>query len=498
MTNDTVLLPEDYEINASEQLSPLALVLHNHSAFPPLNLQSSSLVTSATMFAVGVLGNVIAIVVLCISKKEQKETIFYTLVCGMAVTDLLGTCFTSPVVIATYVAGRWPGGVLLCDYFSFSMLFFGSAGMSIMCAMAVERYLAISHAYFYSQHIDRSMARLALIAIYLANITLCVMPSFGFGRHVRHYPGTWCFLDWRATDPLGASYSFLYGGVMLVLIAVTVLCNYAVCRSLVGMNQRYTRTVKTEASMRSGARRRFPRMPSVTSAAEMQMLWLLILMTIVFLVCSIPFVVRIFVNQLYGPAYISAAGSDLLAIRFASFNPILDPWVYILCRKNLLVKGCERLKRTVGHVKEDRVHSAGWVGQNSPQLFDHSNDTSYASLRTALRTAKVRKPAEDQESDDRGTSFTDFTTRQAWDYDTARADYHPFSVEHSAVTSVEGEMAAAMVPKPTVSAPDDRIGGALQAVCSVESLHQCALTRKVDIVTCTLSTPSSTLSVKCI
>ena len=291
MNNDTVLLPDDYELNASEPLSPLALVLHNHSAFPPLRLESRSLVTSATMFAVGVLGNVIAIVVLCISKKEQKETIFYTLVCGMAVTDLLGTCFTSPVVIATYVAGRWPGGVLLCDYFSFSMLFFGSAGMSIMCAMAVERYLAISHAYFYSQHIDRSMARLALIAIYLANIALCVMPSFGFGRHVRHFPGTWCFLDWRAADPLGASYSFLYGGVMLVLIAVTVLCNYAVCRSLVGMNQRYTRTVRAEASGRGGARRRFPRMPSVTTAAEMQMLWLLILMTIVFLVCSIPFVV---------------------------------------------------------------------------------------------------------------------------------------------------------------------------------------------------------------
>ena len=215
------------------------------------------------------------------------------------------------------------------------------------------------------------------------------------------------------------------------------------------------------------------------------------------------FQVRIFVNQLYGPAYISAGGrpdyrSDLLAIRFASFNPILDPWVYILCRKNLLVKGCERLKRTVGQVKEDHGHSVGWVGQNSPQLFDHSDDTSYASLRTALRTATVRKPAEDQASEDRGTSFTDFTTRQAWDYDTARADYHPFSVEHSAVVSGEGETAAAAVPKPTPSAPVEHCGVAQQAARSVESLHQCALTRKVDIVTCTLSTPSSTLSAKCI
>lgn len=285
MINDTLAFGE-LDTNVSEMLPYLSLS-QNQSA---LRLESKSLVISATMFAVGVLGNLIAIIVLCISKKEQKETTFYTLVCGMAITDLLGTCFTSPVVIATYIASRWPGGALLCHFFSFSMLFFGSAGMSILCAMAVERYLAINHAYFYSQHIDRTMARFVLLITYLANILLCITPSFGFGRHVRHFPGTWCFLDWRAMDPLGACYSFLYGGVMLLLIAVTVLCNLAVCRSLVGMNQR-TGIVRTELCEQGGSRRRFPRLPSVTSAAEMQMFWLLVFMTIVFLVCSIPLVV---------------------------------------------------------------------------------------------------------------------------------------------------------------------------------------------------------------
>lgn len=286
MINDTLAFGE-LDVNVSESLLYLP-PSQNHSA---LRLESRSLVISATMFAIGVLGNLIAIVVLCISKREQKETTFYTLVCGMAITDLLGTCFTSPVVIATYVASRWPGGALLCHFFSFSMLFFGSAGMSILCAMAVERYLAINHAYFYSQHIDRTMARFMLLATYLASIVLCIMPSFGFGRHVRHFPGTWCFLDWRAADPLGACYSFLYGGVMLLLIAVTVLCNLAVCRSLVGMNQR-TGIVRTELCEQGASRRRFPRLSSVTSAAEIQMFWLLVLMTIVFLVCSIPLVVR--------------------------------------------------------------------------------------------------------------------------------------------------------------------------------------------------------------
>uniref|UniRef100_A0A3B3S4R2 Prostaglandin E receptor 4 (subtype EP4) c n=1 Tax=Paramormyrops kingsleyae TaxID=1676925 RepID=A0A3B3S4R2_9TELE len=321
---------------------------------------SGAVATSATMFAVGVLGNLIAIVVLCISKKEQKETTFYMLVCGMAVTDLLGTCFTSPVVIVTYVTNRWPGGELLCHFFSFSMLFFGSAGMSILCAMAVERYLAINHAYFYSQYVDRTMARLALTATYLANVVLCIMPSFGFGRHVKHFPGTWCFLDWRAMNPLAAAYSFLYGGVMLVLIAVTVLCNFAVCISLVGMSQR-TRVVRAEVCEQDGSRRRFPKLTSVTSAAEIQMFWLLIFMTVVFLVCSIPLVVtRISAGE--KPDF----HSDLLAIRFASFNPILDPWVYILCRKNLFVKGCERLKRASGIVRADRSRNLGWTsGQNT-------------------------------------------------------------------------------------------------------------------------------------
>ncbi|XP_030257857.1 prostaglandin E receptor 4 (subtype EP4) c [Sparus aurata] len=481
MTNDTFAFGE-LDTNVSEPLPP-----QNLSAFPELQLDSKSLVTSATMFAVGVLGNLIAIVVLCISKKEQKETTFYTLVCGMAITDLLGTCFTSPVVIATYVAGHWPGGTLLCHFFSFSMLFFGSAGMSILCAMAVERYLAINHAYFYSQHIDRTMARFALLVTYLANIVLCIMPSFGFGQHVSHFPGTWCFLDWRAMDPLGACYSFLYGGVMLVLIAVTVFCNLAVCRSLVGMNQR-TGIVRTELCEQGGSRRRFPRLSSVASAAEIQMFWLLIFMTIVFLVCSIPLVVRIFVNQLYDPAYISAGGkpdyrSDLLAIRFASFNPILDPWVYILCRKNLLLKGCEKLKRTVARVSGSRGDNIGWAeGQHSPPSLN-SNDTSYASLRTA----SYRNDVETRVSI-KNKSFTDFATRQAWEYDTARVNFHPFSVESTVILGCEGEAA---IGSRQQGAAKSSAGLSATPLLSEHG-------KRVDIVTCTFSTPSSCQSAECL
>uniref|UniRef100_A0A8C2H4M3 Prostaglandin E receptor 4 (subtype EP4) c n=1 Tax=Cyprinus carpio TaxID=7962 RepID=A0A8C2H4M3_CYPCA len=469
--NDSLL---NLGLNVSEVLVPFA----NSSS---LSLDYRSLITSATMFGVGVLGNLVAIVVLCISKKDQKETTFYTLVCGRAVTDLLGTCFTSPVVIATYIAGRWPGGALLWHFFSFSMLFFGSAGMSILCAMSVERYLAINHAYFYSQqHVDRAMARFALMATYLANILLCIMPSFGFGKHTKHFPATWCFMAWPAMDSVGASYTFLYGGFMLLLIAITVLCNFAVCRSLVGMSK-MSRMVRAEISGHTSSRRRF----KLTSAAEIQMFWLLIFMTIVFLICSIPLVVRIFVNQLYDPSYISSGRSpdyrsDLLAIRFASFNPILDPWVYILCRKNLFTKGCMRLKRTIGLRKGDHSRVLGWMdGQHSPQSFAQSNCTSYASLRTAICRNDMGK-----QTSTNTKSYVDLTLRQAWDFDAAMAEFHPFSVEQSCVMGFdedEGASSPKLLSKTVMALPAAQI-----------------LENKAEIVTCTFSTPSSCVSEKCL
>ncbi|XP_062843360.1 prostaglandin E receptor 4 (subtype EP4) c [Trichomycterus rosablanca] len=457
-----------------------------------LRLDSRSLVISTTMFAVGVLGNLVAVAVLCISKREQKETTFYMLVCGMAVTDLLGTCFTSPVVIATYVAGRWPGGTTLCHFFSFSMLFFGSAGMSILCAMAVERYLAISHAFFYSQHVDRTVARLALLAVYVINVVLCAMPSFGFGRHAKHFPGTWCFLDWRALDTRGAAYSFLYGGFVLILIAVTVLCNCAVCRSLVGMNKK-TRVVAAAARAEAHAgqvasRRAFRKLPAVASAAEIQMFWLLIFMTIVFLICSIPLVVRIFVNQLYGPTYIAAGvqpdyQSDLLAIRFASFNPILDPWVYILCRRSLFTKCCKWIKRTVDLSRESPVRRSGWVlGQNSPQSFVHSNATSYVSLRaTSCRKAIGKLNTTNSKS------YIDLSVRQAWDLDTAMDDFHPFSVDQSPVLGSESEVSGSE----STTVKNTECAQVLPTSC--EKMDE----NKTVIVTCTFSTPSSCLSEQC-
>ncbi|XP_029366059.1 prostaglandin E receptor 4 (subtype EP4) a [Echeneis naucrates] len=302
----------------------------------------------SVMFIFGVVGNVIAIVVLCKSRKEQKETTFYTLVCGLAVTDLLGTLLASPVTIAIYVKGSWPGDDPLCQYFGFTMLFFSLAGLSIICAMSVERYIAINHAYFYNDYVDQRLAGLALLAIYVSNALFCALPIMGFGQVKKQYPQTWCFLEWRSNKTSDAAYSYMYAGFSSLLTLATVICNVLVCGALIRMHRRFVRRTSLGTDPGRGAvdPRRRSRSFSRLAGAEIQMVILLIGTSAVVLICSIPLVARVFLNQLYKtPVELNLdINPDLRAIRFASFNPILDPWIYILLRKTVLLKLIEKIK----------------------------------------------------------------------------------------------------------------------------------------------------------
>lgn len=252
--------------------------------FPPLTIP-------AIMFIFGVAGNVIAIVVLRISRKEQKETTFYTLVCGLAVTDLLGTLLASPVTIATYVKGSWPGGDPLCQYSGFILLFFFLVQLSIVFAMSVERYLAINHAYFYNEYVNQKLAALALLAIYMTNIVFCALPSMGLGQVTRQRPGTWCFIDWKNNLTTVAAYNLMYAGVNSTLVLATVICNVMVCGALILMHKRFIRRTSLGTDQRRIVDLRRRRSFGRLAGAEIQMVILLIATSAVVLSCSIPLVV---------------------------------------------------------------------------------------------------------------------------------------------------------------------------------------------------------------
>lgn len=358
------------------------------------------------MFLFGVVGNVIAIVVLRISRKEQKETTFYTLVCGLAVTDLLGTLLVSPVTIATYMKGAWPGKEPLCQYYAFILLFFFLVQLSIVFSMSVERYLAINHALYYNQYVNQKLAAVTLLAVYVVSALVCSLPSLGLGQVKLQRPGTWCFIDWHSNHTTTATYNLAYTGLNSVIVLATVVCNVLVCGALIVMHKRFIRRTSLGTDPRRAAelrssRRSFRRL----AGAEIQMVILLIATSAVVLICSIPLLLRIFVNQMHqreeNPRF------DLLAVRMASINPILDPWVYILLRKTVVLKLMEKIKclfckmgargrRRGGQFRCADGHlSSSIVSRDSPSLVTRDLKEFVSTSQMCLHTLRGTSPHPD-------------------------------------------------------------------------------------------------------
>ncbi|XP_003406748.1 prostacyclin receptor [Loxodonta africana] len=278
--------------------------------------------TSTLMFLAGVVGNGLALGILG-ARRRSRPSAFAVLVTGLAGTDLLGTCFLSPAVFVAYarnssLLGLARGGPALCNAFAFAMTFFGLASTLILFAMAVERCLALSHPYLYAQLDGPRCARLALPAIYAFCTLFCSLPLLGLGRHQQYCPGSWCFIRMRSNELGGCAFSLAYASLVALLVAAIVFCNGSVTLSLCRM-------------YRQQRRHQGPLVPRLRAGEdEVDYLILLALMTGIMAVCSLPLTIRGF-TQAIAPD--SSEMGDLRAFRFNAFNPILDPWVFILFRK---------------------------------------------------------------------------------------------------------------------------------------------------------------------
>ncbi|NWR37378.1 PE2R2 protein, partial [Tachuris rubrigastra] len=255
----------------------------------------------------------------------------------------LGTCSVSPFVLASYHHNRTltalAQGGHICLYFGFAMSFFGLATMLILFTMALERCLALGRPYFYERFLSPRTGLVALPAIYTFSAAFCSLPLLGFGRYVQYCPGTWCFIQMhqdshRGATGLNVTFSLLYATLLLFLILAVLLCNLSVMVNLARMHRRGQRTRRMatleQPRATSGCGRRM-----FSMAEEIDHLLLLSIMTITFVICSLPFTIRAYMNKNITEKTVHHEW-DLLALRFLSINSIVDPWVFAILRPPVL------------------------------------------------------------------------------------------------------------------------------------------------------------------
>ncbi|KAM8783560.1 prostaglandin D2 receptor [Rhynchonycteris naso] len=308
---------------------------------------------SATMswvlFSAGLLGNLLALGLLARSglgscplrSPRPLPSVFYVLVCGLTITDLLGKSLLSPFVLAAYAQNQSLWGLVptpgssMCQAFAFIMSFFGLASMLQLLAMALECWLCLGHPFFYQQHITLRRGALVAPVVSAFSLAFCALPFTGFGKFVQYCPGTWCFIQMtheeRSLSVLG--YSVLYASLLALLVLAIVLCNLSAMSNLYAMHRRLRWrerwVTRDRAAPRACEREALPE--------ELDNLLLLALMTVLFTVCSLPLIYRAYYGAFKADSKeneIYEAG-DLLALRFLSVISIMDPWIFIIFRTSV-------------------------------------------------------------------------------------------------------------------------------------------------------------------
>lgn len=297
---------------------------------------------SAIMFAAGIFGNVAALVILEIRRRRNMGTggtgrrgLFHVLITSLVVTDLVGTCLVSPLVQLSYARNTTLVGMSpkepysVCQYFGVSMTFFSLATLSLLFITASERCFAIGYPYLYSRHVTKKCAYITIPVVFVLCTLFCLLPFAGFGKYVQYCPGTWCFIDMNPTFKEDRAYANLYATIMLVLVLAIVACNGFVVYQLFRMYQRRKRNGSVMASTRPNSDRR-----TMSMAEEVEHLILLVVMTIIFIICTLPLVIRVYINSIQ--VRNESHRLDLIALRFISVNSIIDPWVFILLSPSVL------------------------------------------------------------------------------------------------------------------------------------------------------------------
>ncbi|XP_052522865.1 prostaglandin E2 receptor EP3 subtype [Tympanuchus pallidicinctus] len=330
--------------NGTEPMRPRG----NGTGRPAEGCGAVSVAFPLTMMITGIVGNALAMLLVSRSyraKENRRRRSFLLCIGSLALTDLTGQLLTSPIVIAVYLSDRaWanvdPSG-RLCAFFGFSMTVFGLCPLFIASAMAAERTLAIRAPHCYASHMKTRVTKAVLLGIWLAVPAFALMPLAGLGRYALQWPGTWCFISVEGQRPGSALFASAFAGLGLFSLLLTVVCNLATIEALV-----------SRCRSKAAASRSSKRWGRIATETLIQLLGI----TCVLSACWSPLLVMMLRMIFSRTSFESCKGFSaetqsselykecnffLTAVRLASLNQILDPWVYLLFRKILLQKFCQ-------------------------------------------------------------------------------------------------------------------------------------------------------------
>ncbi|KAI4882403.1 hypothetical protein NFI96_025168 [Prochilodus magdalenae] len=303
----------------------------------------------------GALSNMTALAILSKSYtrfQRRSKTPFLLLAAALLLTDLVGHLVTGAFGLylhlgrvrrqRTAATRAIEPPRAFCKLFGACMVFFGLSPLLLGGAMAVERCMGITQSLQHSAVLTTAHVRLSVLLLFTVSCSFAALPLLGVGSYKLQFPGTWCFLPVRGPlSTADVSLALAFSGLGLAALTVSVFCNTV--SGLTLLQARFS-----NQGLKQNPSRRH-RSSSPLQSLDMEMMAQLAVINVVSCVCWSPFLIyiSISVRQFYRGSIRSNEEHDqplLLALRMASWNQILDPWVYILLRRAVLCRVCRILQ----------------------------------------------------------------------------------------------------------------------------------------------------------
>ncbi|KAK0155949.1 Prostaglandin F2-alpha receptor [Merluccius polli] len=286
-----------------------------------------SVAASIVSMTGGIFSNSLALFILVKSYHRirlKSKASFVLFASGLVVTDLLGHLVNGSLVLFIYSSHkRWEAfdpDRILCSFFGASLVFFGLSPLFLGCAMAVERCVGVTRPLFHStavapRHVKRLLGFTWVLAALVAGLPLILWRPYQV-QHSR----SWCFFrEEEPRDWLDMLLPLVFSMLGLLALLLSVVCN----------------TLTSGALLQSKLRRRHR---CRGTRYHLEMIVQLLAIMLVSCVCWGPLLIYVIVLTARTEDEPASFSLLLLLVRMATWNQILDPWVYILLRKAVLRK----------------------------------------------------------------------------------------------------------------------------------------------------------------